>query len=93
MQERIADELSKQVKKSLKANPNQMFKVIINLREDANLEEVIRTLSKSGLEVVSTIPGPVPIVAGSVAAKDISQLAQESRVKKIEPDGKTFAVS
>jgi len=50
-------------------------------------------LSKSGLEVVSTIPGPVPIVAGSVAAKDISQLAQESRVKKIEPDGKTFAVS
>jgi len=73
VQERIADELSKQVKKSLKANPNQMFKVIINLREDANLEEVIRTLSKSGLEVVSTIPGPVPIVAGiplSVSIRD-----------------------
>lgn len=89
---KITDELSKLVEERLKTNPNELIKVIINLDESADVEEVASNLSKAGLNVGSTIPGPVPIVAGAVAAKDILQLTKESKVKKIEPDGKTFAL-
>ena len=90
---KISDELSKLIDERLKTNPNELIKVIINLDENAELEAATRSLTNAGLDVESTIPGPVRIVAGFVAANKIPELAKKSEVKKIEPDGKTYALA
>lgn len=89
---KISDELSKVIEERLKTNPNELIKVIINLDENAELEEAARGLTTRGVEVESTIPGPVPIVAGSVAANKIPELAKKSEIKKIEINGKTHTM-
>jgi hypothetical protein len=89
---KISDELSKLIEERLKTNPDELIKVIINLDENVELEEAARSLTSGGVEVESTIPGPVPIVAGSVAANKIPELAKKSEIKLIEYDGKTYAL-
>jgi hypothetical protein len=92
MEEKISDELSKLVEERMKTNPNEVIKVIINLDENVDLEETARSLTSGGVDVESTIPGPVPIVAGSVAADKIPELTKKSGVKLIEIDGKTHTM-
>ena len=89
---KISDELSRLIEEKLKTNPDELIKVIINLDENVELEEVARSLTSGGVDVESTIPGPVPIVAGSVAANKIPELAKKSEIKLIEINGKTHTM-
>ena len=89
---KISDELSKLIEEKLKSNPNEFIKVIINLDDNVDLEETARSLTSGGVEVESTIPGPLPIVAGSVSANKIHELTKKSGVKIIEIDGKTHTM-
>lgn len=78
---KISDELSKLIEERLRTNPKELIKVIINLDQNAKIVEATRNLSNAGLDVESTIPGAIPILAGAVAAIDIAELAKKSGKK------------
>ncbi len=78
--------------KKVQENPNESIPVIISLNEGVDIEAARKELATAGLRVNSAIPGPVKIIAGNLQAKLVNELAKKNSVKKIEYDGKTYAL-
>ena len=89
---KVSNELFEQVQGKLITNPNELIPVIVSLNEGVDIEAARTELSAAGFQVERVIPGPVQIIAGHIQAKDVVGLAQDSKVRKMEYDGKTFAV-
>lgn len=68
------------------------IRVIISLENNASLDDAVRDLEKSGLEIENAIPGPVPFVSGAILLEKISDIAALHKVKKVELDSEIHAL-
>ncbi len=89
---KISDDISEMIKSKSKTSPEEKVRVLISLDKGASLEEAKRELAKRGLEIENAIPGPIPVVSGSVSMRDVSELAAVQAVKKVERDSEIRAL-
>ncbi len=89
---KISNELSAMIRDKQKISPDEKVPVIITLNKGVSLDDAKNKFSKMGLGIENIIPEPIPVIAGSISVKNISQLAEASEVKIIEYDSKVYAL-
>jgi hypothetical protein len=88
---KISTELSSIITDKIKKKSDEQVPVIVNLKEVASLKDSMNKCTKAGLKIGNIIEGPVLVIAGSISAKDIYELAKCPGVEKIDYDGKVYA--
>ncbi len=66
--------------------------IIITLDSKKNMQKVVDKMTSLGITVNLSLPEPIPIITCLVSSSEIQILADLSEIKKIEYDGKTYAL-
>lgn len=89
---KILGELVDIVREKLETSPDEEIAVIITLNPGIATESAKNKFSKMGLKIENVIPGPAPVITGTIMVKDIEELAKASEIEKIEYDGTVYAL-
>jgi len=89
---KISDDLKAMISDRIKRSPGEEIKVILTISKGVALDDVRDELTRIGLRIENMIPGPIQVIAGSIAVRDISRLAEVRDVEKIEYDGMVYAL-
>jgi len=91
--EKISEELSIIIKNIFDGVlPVKKIPIIISLNNEAELEKISKEIISQGNTIDLRLPEPIPIISCSIHAAKIKYLASFSEIKKIEYDGKTYAL-